>query len=258
MKRFNFLQREERSIMVNNCICVQIGEINLKPQMNLFNWFCIEERTDYMPCLVLPSFFVSALVITWVTIPMGQNRRHRETECRVSISFSNPSWNTCLDKSQRCKVLNLEVKETGKEVERERKLYLAAKRSTANKWIQAEANVISLENILAIPDNCVQLNQNFLKLPSSQWIEIAQKFKKITDIYVYVHTSGNQYLVANIRRSVSGVQERYRRYAYRSPSTTYGMLLSIDFLVCITHNWVNYVHNLKCGHNCFTRKVALS
>lgn len=48
-----------------------------------------------------------------------------------------------------------------------------------------------------------------------------------------IHTSGNKYLLAKINCTVSGVQERYNRYAYRSPSTTYGMLLSIDFFVCI-------------------------
>jgi hypothetical protein len=32
--------------------------------------------------------------------------------------------------------------------------HLAAKRSTARRWIQAEATVISLANILTIPVNC--------------------------------------------------------------------------------------------------------
>lgn len=50
---------------------------------------------------------------------------------------------------------------------------LAAKRSTASKWIQAEATVISFENMLQMPDN---------------W--------------------GNQYLLANIVRNVEGLQDR--------------------------------------------------
>jgi hypothetical protein len=32
---------------------------------------------------------------------------------------------------------------------------LAAKRSTARRWIQAEATVISLANILTMPGNCI-------------------------------------------------------------------------------------------------------
>lgn len=50
-----------------------------------------------------------------------------------------------------------------------------------------------------------------------------------------LHTSGSKYLLAKISSTVSGVQERYNRYAYRMPSTTYGTPLTIDFLVCNLH-----------------------
>jgi len=38
------------------------------------------------------------------------------------------------------------------------KLNLAAKRSTANKWIHAEAPVCSFENILVMPGNCRKIS----------------------------------------------------------------------------------------------------
>lgn len=44
---------------------------------------------------------VSTLVTKWATMPIGQNSRHKETECRVSISFSIPSWYTCLNYMKR-------------------------------------------------------------------------------------------------------------------------------------------------------------
>jgi len=40
-------------------------------------------------------------------------------------------------------------------------------------------------------------------------------------------------LLAKISPTVSEVQERCNKYAYRTPSPIYGTLLSIDFLVCI-------------------------
>jgi len=57
--------------------------------------------------------------------------------------------------------------------------------------------------------------------------------REIASLNAYIHTSGSKYLLAKINRTVSGVQERYNKYAYRMLSTTYGILLSIDFLVCI-------------------------
>lgn len=47
------------------------------------------------------ELFVKALVTTWETIPTGQKRRQSETECLVSILFSNPSLKTCLHRNKQ-------------------------------------------------------------------------------------------------------------------------------------------------------------
>lgn len=101
------------------------------------------------------ELLVKALVTTWETIPTGQKRRQSETECLVSILFSKPSLKTCLhrNKQNMCyekHVLDFWLKTKTWKLQQ----YLAAKRSITRRWIQAEARVISLENIFAIPDNC--------------------------------------------------------------------------------------------------------
>ena len=58
-----------------------------------------------------------------------------------------------------------------------------------------------------------------------------------------MQTSGSQYLLANMSRKVSGVHDRYRRQAYSTPSTMYGMLLSMDLFVCIRSS--NLVYHTK-------------
>lgn len=60
-----------------------------------------------------------------------------------------------------------------------------------------------------------------------------------------IHTSGSKYLLAKISSTVSGVHERYNKYAYRIPSTAYGTLLCIDFLVCIFAFKENELGNIE-------------
>lgn len=102
------------------------------------------------------ELLVKALVTTWETIPTGQKRRQSETECLVSILFSKPSLKTCLHRRNKQNICYKKHVQLLIKTKSNLKIatYLAAKRSITRRWIQAEARVISLENIFAIPDNC--------------------------------------------------------------------------------------------------------
>jgi hypothetical protein len=85
---------------------------------------------------------------------------------------------------------------------------LAAKRSTARRWIHAEATVISLANILTMPGSCkvhpIPISSSLI-FNSSRHIQRARNcFSK----WCCSSTSGSQYLLANMARRVSGVQDR--------------------------------------------------
>lgn len=171
---------------------------------------------------------------------MGQKSRQRETECRVSILFSSPSWKTCLSELEwELELGVLNGKQTKTNVLGKQK---HADLPRGKEIYNQQVNPCRSQCHLTGEHLCYTWKLHKSRRAGKKLFDknfyLLSKIERIVEpVYTSssTHTSGNKYLLAKISRSVSGVHERYSKYAYRSPSATYGIILSIDFFVCNSH-----------------------
>lgn len=151
----------------------------------------------------------STLVRTWVAIPIGQKSRHRETECLVSMLFLMPSWYTCL----HCDPKTQAILTTSSRLQH---IQPSSIGTLLHTWIK---------NLLTLRRRGRRLGGGSRRRRrSSCWRtswrspSTAQEKRKVERMLVIMEcrvvslidwlTSGSQYLLANMARRVSGVQDR--------------------------------------------------